>query len=159
MQHESRRSVTRRVSKTIMEIFKALIFMSMFIGGMVFFVNKIEPGLAQWAHGFTNSAIPILLGITLIIYVLLAIAFLYLFEDGEGQFLTKRGYQYLICALGLGNIFSLYITKNLNVDTLNISLIYLLFFNFSRAFFGLFLLTWAIFSLTLFRSKEVEKQS
>lgn len=158
MQHESRNSVTRRVSKTVKEIFVSLIFMSLFIGGLVFFAIKLEPGLAQWAHGFTNSAIPVLLGAGIILNVLLLIAFLYLFEDPEGQFLTKRGYQYLICVLGLGYVFSLYITKNLNVDTLNISYIYLFYFNFSKAFCNLFFLAWATYSfLTLLCSKRVEK--
>ncbi len=160
MQHESRSSVTRRVSKTIMEIFVSLIFMSLFIGGLVFYAIKLEPGLAQWAHSFTNSAIPVLLGITTIISVLLLITFIYLYEDREGKFLTKRGYQFLICALGLAFVFSLYITKNLNVDTLNISQIYLFYFNVSDVFCSLFFLAWATYSfLTLFCSKRVEKQS
>lgn len=158
MQHKSRSSVTRRVTKTVMEIFRSLIFMSLFIGGLVFFAIKLEPGLATWAHGFTNSAIPVLLGITTIIIVLLLITFLYLYEDREGQLLTKRGYQYLICLLGLGIVFSLYITKNLNVDTLNTPYIYLFYFNVSQVFCNLFFLAWATYSfLTLLCSKRVEK--
>ena len=160
MPYESRSSVTRRVSKTIMEIFVSLIFMSLFIGGLVFFAIKLEPGLAQWAHSFTNSAIPVLIGITAIISVLLLLTFLYLYEDRKGKFLSKRGYQYLICVLGLLFVSPLYITKNLNVDTVNISEFYLLYFNVSQLFCSLFFLAWATYSfLTIFCSQRVEKQS
>ena len=159
MKHDSRHSVTRRVSKTLVQIFVSLIYMALFIGGMVFIVIYIAPGVANWAHGLTNSAIPVMLTITVLAGTLLLITLLYQHEDRGSKFLSKRGYKYLLCFLTLVFILPMFITKNIDVDKLNISEAYLLFFDVSAVFFNLFFLAWITFSfLTFFCNKQVEQQ-
>jgi len=159
MKLDSRHSVTSRVSKTLAQIFLTLICLAFFIVGLIFFSIHIEPHLAHWAHGFTNKAIPVLISLNVIAGGFLLTSFLYQYEDRDFQYLSLRGYKCLTCFLGLLFISPMYVTKNIDVDTLDISHISLFYFHACGSFFGPSFLSWLCYCyLSLLLNPQKDQQ-
>lgn len=150
MQHESRRSVTRRVLNLFAEILLGLIKYGVIFGGAFICIIFLGPFIAEWAHDLTNSAVPVMLCITVVSGIFFFFALLYQHEDRESKLLSKMGYKYLIAFLSLVFILPMFVTRNIDVDTASIHPVFLFYYDYSYLMFYWLASLWAMLIILTF---------